>query len=241
MRCLTVALITAISTAVLTQFGTAADLPVKAPVQPLAPAPYSWSGFYLGIEGGGSWADTRHTNALNGIHSGDVGISGGLLGGTYGYNVQLGSWVFGLEGDFSWSGINKTFDDSVPDQFFCTVPESPLKCVTNLRWFGTNRARIGYAWDRLLVYGTAGVAFGKIEGTLVNAPFLVSSGDNTGAGFIFGGGVEWAFAPAWSVKAEYLHTDLGNQTTYTVITTIPENVSLTNINIVRVGINYHFR
>ncbi len=241
MRCFAVALFAAISTAALTQIGAAADLPIKAPVQPTAPAPYSWAGFYLGIEGGGGWADTRHANALNGIHSGNVGISGGLLGGTYGYNVQLGSWVFGLEGDFSWSGIHKTFDDSVPDQFFCMVPESPLKCVTNLRWLGTDRARVGYAWDRLLVYGTAGIAYGKIEGTLVNAPFLVTAGDNTRAGFIFGAGVEWALAPAWSLKAEYLHSDLGNQTTYSVITTVPENVSLTNINIVRVGINYHFR
>ena len=241
MRSLAAALVTAISTAVLVQTGLAADLPAKAPVMLPTAAPYSWTGFYLGIEGGGGWADTRHTNPLNGINSGDVSINGGLFGGTYGYNLQLGSWVLGIEGDFSWSGIKKNFDDSIPDQFFCTIPDSPLKCVTNLRWLGTDRARLGYVWDRLLVYGTAGVAYGNVKGTLANADFFVSIGDNTRTGFIFGGGVEWAFAPAWSVKAEFLRTDFGNKVTYNISNKFPLEVSLTNIDIVRVGLNYHFR
>ena len=241
MRCLAVVLITAISTTALPRLVSAADLPVKAQEKPLAPALYSWTGFYLGFEGGGGGADTRHTNAMNGINSGDVRINGGLLGATYGYNFQFGSWVLGVEGDFSWSSIKKHFEDTAPEQFFCTVPDSPIKCVTDLRWLGTDRARIGYAWDRLLVYGTAGVAYGNVRGTLANADFLVSVGDNTRTGFIFGGGVEWAFAPAWSVKAEYLRTGLGEQITYSISNRFPQIVSLTNINIGRVGINYHFR
>jgi len=241
MRCLAVVLITAISATGLTRLGSAADLPVKAQAKPLAPAPYSWTGFYLGIQGGGGWADTRHTNAMNGINSGDVRINGGLFGGTYGYNFQTGSWVLGIEGDFSWSGIKKNFDDSAPELFFCTIPDSPIKCVTDLRWLGTDRARLGYASDRLLVYGTAGVAYGNVRGTLANTDFIVSVGDNTRTGFIFGGGVEWAFMPAWSVKAEYLRTDLGDKITYSISNRFPQFVSLTNINIARVGINYHFR
>jgi outer membrane immunogenic protein len=59
-------------------------------VKPPMIAPYNWTGFYLGIEGGGGWADTQHTNAINSINSGVVGISGGLLGGTYGYNLPIG-------------------------------------------------------------------------------------------------------------------------------------------------------
>lgn len=217
----------------------AADLPVKPPVQPLLPAPYNWTGFYLGIAGGGGWADSRHTNAVNGINSGNVGISGGLFGGTYGYNWQLGSWVLGFEGDFSWSGIrNNFFDNNGSD--FCS-PAVAIQCVTNLLWFGTDRARLGYAWDRLFVYATAGVAYGKVEGTLNGATFLVTSGQNTRAGFTAGVGAEWAFAPNWSVKGEYLWTDLGTTTTYTVINRFPETVSLTNLNIFRVGLNYHFR
>ena len=113
--------------------------------------------------------------------------------------------------------------------------------MTNLRWLGTDRARLGYVWDRLLVYGTAGVAYGNVRGTLANADFFVSIGDNTRAGFIFGGGVEWSFASAWSVKAEFLRTDFGNKTTYNISNRFPQDVSLTNIDIVRVGLNYHFR
>jgi hypothetical protein len=93
------------------------------------------------------------TNTINGINSGTVGISGGLFGGTYGYNFQLGSWVLGFEGDFSWSGIrSKFFDNNGSD--FCS-PAVELECMTNLLWLGTDRGRLGYAWDRLLVYGTA--------------------------------------------------------------------------------------
>jgi outer membrane immunogenic protein len=80
-----------------------------------------------------------------------------------------------------------------------------------------------------------------VEATLVGAPFLVTVGDNTRTGFIYGGGVEWAFLPAWSVKAEYLRTDLGEKVTYNVINIFPQSVSLTNIDIVRVGLNFHFR
>ncbi len=238
-RRLAVGLIAAVFTAALSQIGFAADLPVKTPVQPPAAVPFSWTGFYLGIAGGGGWADSRHTNAVNGIHSGDVGISGGLVGGTYGYNWQLGSWVLSFEGDFSWSGIKGDFLESSGSDF-CSAALA-LHCSTNLRWLDTDRVRLGYAWDRLLVYGTAGVAYGNVEATLVGAPFLVTVGDNTRTGFIYGGGVEWAFAPAWSVKVEYMRTDLGEKVTYNVINIFPESVSLTNIDIVRVGLNYHLR
>ena len=91
----------------------------------------------------------------------------------------------------------------------------------------------------MLVYGTAGVAYGDVKGTIANTTFLV--GNTTRAGFIFGGGVEWAFAPAWSVKAEYLRTDLGNKVNYNSPSgDSPERISLKNLDIVRVGLNYKF-
>jgi outer membrane immunogenic protein len=217
----------------------ATDMPNRPAPAYKAPAPapiYNWTGFYVGIEGGGGWADTRHTNATNGINSGTVGIDGDLFGGTYGYNWQSGPWVLGLEGDFSWSSIKKTFNDVAPGTF-CT---GPFQCVTDLRWLGTDRARIGYAWDRLLAYGTAGVAYGDVRGTVTNQAGI-TIGDNTRAGFVYGGGVEWAFAPAWSVKLEYLRTDLGNKLTYNAVGGgLPEQVSLKNLDIVRAGLNYRF-
>jgi outer membrane immunogenic protein len=216
----------------------AADMPVRAPVYKAAPAPiFNWSGFYLGIEGGGGWADTRHTNALGAGDSGTTGISGGLFGGTYGYNAQAGSWVLGLEGDISWSGIEKNFNDTNGSNFCGETIGG--HCVTNLHWLGTDRVRLGYAWDRLLVYGTAGVAYGNVGGTIAVPGFL--TGDRTHSGFTFGGGVEWAFAPNWSAKAEYLRADLGNNVTYGTIGTTPnERVSLKSLDIVRIGLNYRF-
>jgi outer membrane immunogenic protein len=213
----------------------AADMPVKAPpMAPVAAPAYSWTGFYIGVEGGGGWADTQHTNNITGGNSGTAHINGGLLGGTYGYNLQFGSWVLGLEGDFSWSGIKSSFSDN--GSGFCPAA---AQCLTNLRWLGTDRARLGYAWDRFLVYGTAGVAYGDVHGTL-NFPGF-TAGDTTRVGFIYGGGAEWAFARAWSVKAEYLRTDLGDKATYGVPAfPLVENVSLKNVNIVRVGLNYRF-
>jgi outer membrane immunogenic protein len=218
----------------------AADMAVKAPPPPPVVAPaYSWTGFYLGIVGGGGWGDTQHTNAISGGNSGPSGIGGGLFGGTYGYNWQSGAWVFGLEGDFSWSGIQKGFQDN-NGSLFC---EGTNTCETDLRWFGTDRGRLGYAWDRFLVYASAGVAYGDVRGTLSNAPFVQSFtvGDSTRAGFTFGGGIEWALAHNWSVKAEYLHTDFGNKITYDLIAGgSPEEVSLTHLDIVRAGLNYRF-
>ena len=209
-------------------------LPVKAP-PPVVVAAYNWTGFYIGIVGGGGWGDTRHTNNTNGINSGTHRISGGLFGGTVGYNAQFGSWVLGVEGDFSWSGIKRTFNDN-NGSLFCIGAN---QCETSLRWFGTGRGRLGYAWNTLLVYGTAGVAYGKVHGTLTNPAF--TAGDNTRAGFVYGGGLEWAFAPAWSAKAEYLRTDLGDKATYGIAAApLIENVSLKKLNIVRVGLNYRF-
>jgi outer membrane immunogenic protein len=214
----------------------AADIPTKAPAPayvgkgPVAAPIFNWTGFYVGIEGGGGWGSTKHTNANNGISSSRDNISGGLFGATYGYNWQSGPWVLGLEGDISWSGIKDTFNSN--NGAFCTAP---IVCVTNLRWLGTDRARFGYAWDRLLVYGTVGVAYGDVKGNIVGAPgFPV--GHSTRSGLIFGGGVEWAFAPNWSAKAEYLRTDLGDKITYIGI----EKISLKDVDIVRVGINYKF-
>jgi outer membrane immunogenic protein len=233
MRRLALALLAA---ATFTQVASAADLPVKAYTKaPALVAAYDWTGFYLGIEGGGGWGRTQHTNNTNGINSGTTSVNGGLFGGTYGYNWQMGSWVLGLEGDISWSGIKTSFNDNNASGFCSGI----VQCQTELRWFGTDRARLGYAWDRFLVFATAGVAYGQVYGTLTSPAF--TSGSTTRTGFIYGVGAEWAFAPAWSVKAEYLRTDLGDKATYgTPAFPLVENVSLKNLNIFRAGVNYRF-
>src|SRR5262249_58963505 len=105
----------------------AADLPplTKAPVyQPF----YNWTGFYLGINGGGAWGTSKWDS------TGEFDISGGVFGGTAGYNWQTGPWVFGLEGDVDGTRIKGH-----------TAVACPLGCETRNSWLPTARGPIGYA------------------------------------------------------------------------------------------------
>ena len=128
---------------------SAADLARPAYKAPYFVAPFSWTGFYVGINGGYGWG----TSDWTGTSSFDT--KGGLVGGTVGYNLQTGVWVWGLEGDFDASWIKGT------ETAVCGVPG----CETNNQWLATARGRIGYAWDRFLPYITGGGAFGAIKMT----------------------------------------------------------------------------
>jgi outer membrane immunogenic protein len=172
----------------------AADLPARYPAAPLLPAPiyapiYNWTGFYLGINGGGGWGKSQ----WDGIDKFD--ISGGLIGGTIGYNWQFGQLVAGAEGDIDWSSIKGT-----------TVVRCAPGCATRNDWLATVRGRVGYAFNRFLPYLTAGLAVGDINATLPGLP----AGSVTRAGWTVGGGVEVGIVSNVSVKAEYLYFDLGS-------------------------------
>jgi len=229
--------------ALLTAPAFAADMAVKAPPPPAAPPVYDWSGFYLGLEGGGGFGSTTHTNELfpGGNSGGSANLRGGLVGGTYGYNWQFGHVVAGLEGDASWSGIRDTFPSGPGAPGFCTVA---IPCYTNLEWFGTDRGRLGYAFDRVMIYATGGVAYGDVLATIKNGgPFGIDTETHLRAGYAVGGGIEAMITPNWSAKLEYLYIDFGNHVGYTLFgaapATQPEDVYL-NDNIVRAGIDYHF-
>ena len=217
-----------LATAAVIGFATiasAADMPVKAPMAPLA-ASWNWTGFYLGVAGGGGWGRSTQTDTA-GTTTGSYNQSGGIFGGTIGYNWQMNNWVVGLEGDWSWANINGSTNVAV-----CAAPG----CFTNLQSFGTVRPRVGYAWDRWLVYATGGLAWGNVkvgqDSCAVNL-----CGTNTRTGWTFGGGVEAFVMPKWSVKVEYLYADFGNAVYYTPV--IP--VSATErVSIIRGGLNYHF-
>jgi outer membrane immunogenic protein len=172
----------------------AADLPARYPVAPVMPAPiyvpvYNWTGVYLGINGGGGWGKSQ----WDGIDNFD--ISGGLIGGTVGYNWQFGQVVVGVEGDIDWSGIKGT-----------TVVRCAVGCSTRNDWLATVRGRVGYAFNRFLPYLTAGLAIGDINATAPGLP----AGSTTKAGWTVGAGVEAGIVSSVSVKAEYLYFDLGN-------------------------------
>lgn len=209
------------------QAAAAADMPTKAPMAPPVFV-YNWTGFYAGIEGGGGWGRSTQTDTA-GTTSGSYNQSGGLIGGTVGYNWQMTNWVLGLEADWSWANINGSVNVPV-----CTAPG----CFTNLRSVGTARPRLGYAWDRWLVYVTGGLAWGDVKAGMDNCTGAFTiCGTKTNAGWTIGGGVEAFIVPKWSLKVEYLYVDLGNHTYYTPV--IP--VSATErVNIFRGGVNYHF-
>ena len=204
----------------------AADMPRQRAMPAKAPmysAPYSWTGAYIGINGGGGWADTGWTNAAG---SSGFNTSGAAVGGTLGVNYQVGHSVFGVEGDIDWTGIRGTSSTGV-----CTT----FGCETRNTWLGTARGRIGYAFGNFLPYVTGGVAFGDVK----NNGTGLSADATTRTGWALGGGGEFALAGPWSAKVEYLYVDLGKTTCAAANCGIATEVDF-HTNLVRAGLNYRF-
>jgi outer membrane immunogenic protein len=153
---------------------------VCATPKPVAPAPvYSWTGFYVGANGGYGWKDPTVTFTPNDVDANFVtcvsgtcappasfNINGGFGGLQAGYNWQFSpQWVAGVETDFDWSDIKGTGTSN----FLMTLaPAAPFPSnfavFQNIKWFGTVRARLGYLpADHLLVYATGGFAYGRID------------------------------------------------------------------------------
>jgi len=176
---------------------SAADLPRQAPMYkaPAYVAPINnWTGIYVGLNGGGAWGSSNWSQLAT-----DFNVSGGLIGGTLGYNWQFGTWVVGLEGDLDWANIKGSTN--------CLgVGGAITTCETRNNFLSTIRGRVGYSVDRWLPYVTGGAAIGNIK---ASSPGFTTV-DNTNVGWTVGAGVEYAFAPNWSVKAEYLYVDLGD-------------------------------
>jgi outer membrane immunogenic protein len=210
--------------ALLATFGLAqaADIPppVRAPATAPAMVPiYNWTGFYIGANGGGGWGHSKwdSTDGFN--------VSGGLIGGTIGYNYQAGQVVWGVEGDVDWSNIKGS-----------TNTLCPLGCETSNTWLATARGRLGYAADRFMPYVTGGAAFGDIR---TSTPGFAGNSTNK-VGWTVGGGIEFALGGNWTAKAEYLYVDLGSfDCGIACGAAATDNVSF-HTNVVRAGINYRF-
>jgi outer membrane immunogenic protein len=205
----------------------AADLPMPAP-PPRAPAafvpiipPFTWSGIYIGVNGGYSWGKITPT-APAGLTS--FNANGIVAGGTIGGNIQAGAFVFGAEGDFDWDNIKGS-----PSGAVC-----PAGCQVTSTWLATARGRVGVALDRVLIYGTGGAAFQQLKFS-AGPPVIpvAASATSNPFGWTAGGGVEYAFSPNWSIKAEYLYINFNNKTVGPGTFNLIENVA-------RGGINYRF-
>jgi outer membrane immunogenic protein len=229
-----------------TAAASAADLgaPAPAPVYTKAPiiAPWSWTGFYVGGNVGYSWGQqnitdpTGDTTALN--------PSGVIGGGQIGYNYQINSIVLGVEADIQASGQKDDGSFGIPGTpgiFAAGIPASTGTDTDKLDWFGTVRARVGFAAPgHLLPYVTGGWAYGNgtISGTTSSTTF--SSSTNYTDGWTAGGGLEWAFADHWSAKFEYLYIDFGSGPIVPITPSLNLATGHLTDNIGRVGVNYRF-
>jgi outer membrane immunogenic protein len=245
-------LATVIFSVVSAGIASAADLPPRpAPLPaPIARAPvfvepaFTWTGCYIGAHGGYAWGQTKHTNNTNGS-SGHDDLNGGLAGGQLGCNYQTGAFVIGLEGDASWASLS----GSGPRADISSAPlAQPGVVHSKIDALGTIAARLGFAIDRTLLYIKGGGAFAveKHWATLdLTGETLFTTDRYTRWGWMAGAGIEYAFTPNWSVKAEYNYMDLGKKSPEfcTAATgancNAPTSISQ-NLHVVKAGVNFRF-
>ena len=257
---------------------SAADLParVAAPAPYIAAAPiFTWTGFYAGLNAGGAWNGSRGISTTGfvapdpfifGNNGGDdVGFTGGAQ---IGYNMQFGSFVAGVEADINYLDRNGGGRGAFPALIAGAGAGSDFAVGNGNsgNWFGTVRGRLGFAFDRALIYGTGGLAYGGRSGTgsvvqrdfveglpgvfaVTETNLLGTGGNGSNVGWALGAGMEYAFSNSMSFKLEYLHVDLGrNSRTFTALAgpgTVVGGETITvrsdnKFDVVRAGVNFRF-
>ena len=241
----------------------AADL-LRGSIAPAEAAAPTWSGFYVGAHGGyvQGDADAKVLDVGGAVLPIDVANAtlpssasmrprSGLGGAQAGYNLQFGPFVAGVEADVSFGGGRARTDITAPDRFLFPGADTNTHFRSNLGWLATLRARAGVALDRVLIYGTGGLAVGSRESFLsvdipvVSYAFPGFIPRETMLGWALGAGVEYALTGQISLRAEYLHFDLGRDTvTATDNKTFPGEFLTYRFNrsgdIVRGGVNLRF-
>jgi outer membrane immunogenic protein len=222
--------------------------PMAAPI-----AVYNWTGFYVGINGGGGsarkcWDVTNNGGALvnPALAEGCHDATGGTVGGQVGYRWQASSWVFGVEAQGNWanfkgSNANLVFPALIADQ-------------SKIDAFGLFTGQVGFAVNNILFYGKGGAAvvsdkynnIALVAAGPVPAGTAFSAGSETRWGGVGGVGIEFGFAPNWSVAAEYDHLFMGNRSV-TLNLIPPAGTGLSGIHNIRqdvdvgtVRLNYRF-
>jgi outer membrane immunogenic protein len=245
----------------------AADLPVKAPPIVAAPA-FSWTGCYVGAHAGYGWGRNKNdfgaAVASGGTEEGTFfpaefgpfnhNTSGGVAGGQLGCNKQFANnWVVGIEGELWWSGMKGRF--TAPED--STDPRQFSRFESRNLWDGDVALRLGYAWDRSLLYGKAGVAVGSFRYTEWHDDFPTAHGcpggtgvcsvsfTDTRAGLLLGVGWEYAWTNNWTFKVEYDYINYGSTnipypSTGAFGATIQSFPVRDTKQIVKVGVNYKF-
>lgn len=216
---------TAIVGALIAGSAAAADFgtrPAPAPAYYAPVAAYNWSGVTVGLHAGYLWGDAELSGFSPAVS--DFSMDSAFGGLQFGYQWQTGTWVFGAEADLSFTNADGR-----------SLISGGEGIAASLDWFGTVRGKVGYAFDRVLVYGTGGLAFGRIEAT---EPYGGDSLDKTRFGWTLGAGFDWAFAQNWSAGLEYRHMDFGDLS-FTPAYFGSGDVGVTT-DTVRMNLNYRF-
>lgn len=226
-------LLASTSTLALVGFAAAADLPVTPPPVPI----FTWTGVYIGGQIGYAWAKDNGNLSNQGPLGGTIvpsafvsstSNSQGVLGGAHmGYNWQINQWVLGLEGEVDGTSLRKT-----------VLPVSYVSSTTNLFIQGSILGRLGYAFDRVLVYATGGGTYGAIHNSY-NVLGQVGSFPTARSGWTVGGGIAYAVNDNWSVRAEYRFSNFGFFYDTPIVYFISQTHHWTE-NQVKVGFSYKF-
>ena len=241
----------------------AADAVVYNEPAPVVADTFSWTGGYIGLNAGYAGGKFKHpftitegeatlplnppepeitVNAVGDVIAGgsvDVTASGFVGGIQAGYNWQMNQTVIGIETDIQATNLKGELSGSIDGL-------GGLEVGTKVKWFGTTRVRLGYLpTERFMIYATGGIAYGKVE---TYGSTYDTSGDGAGfsssktrAGYTVGAGAEYAINDNWTLKSEYLYTDLGKNKFTLSNNFTPVNVeSKSAFHTVRVGVNYKF-
>jgi outer membrane immunogenic protein len=214
---------------------SAADMAVKARPVAVAPILYSWTGCYIGVNGGGLWARKNWHVSDTGALITNQDVDGGMIGGQVGCNYQVNSWVFGIQGDYDWADANGRTND----QIFAATDG------TQIRALGSVTGRVGYAWDQFLGYVKGGAAWERdnYDTRFIATNIVFSTASNTRDGYTVGIGGEYAFTQNLTGFVEYDYYDFGTRRTgFTVVTN--NTLQFADIretkNVLKAGLNWKF-
>jgi outer membrane immunogenic protein len=225
----------------------AADLAVKAPPPVVVPVVFSWTGCYVGGHVGGAVSADRQTGVLG--NSAGFSSAGFVGGGQAGCDYQFATgWVAGLEGQGSWSSLNRSHRNSVVFFLPGSTVRVPSQFTFGNDFLASATARLGYSFAdrRLLVFLRGGGAWTgeKLDDAFVNLGGIAVDprASVTRTGWIVGTGAEWAFAPHWSATLEYNYYDFGKNSALLTgdVTRVTFSSLKDTIHAVTAGVNYRF-